>query len=120
VTRTSLRLPEQCDGTKQFVVQAIYRYRDLAGNYVSALSAARQNFAVQLDSQMYLKLVPGVGTGAGRLARPGPERVPDRAVGKTRAQLRAGVRYESLVQVDFADEYMPAVSRSSPARRALI
>jgi len=41
-----------------------YRYRDLAGNYVSALSAARQNFAVQLDSQVYLTLVPGVGTDA--------------------------------------------------------
>jgi putative ABC transport system permease protein len=55
-------------GTKQFVIQAIYRQRDLAGDYVLPLAAAQRNFASQLDYQVYLKLRPGIGMASGRQA----------------------------------------------------
>jgi len=55
-------------GTHEFTVQAIYKARDLAGDYVLPLAAAEANFPVLLDFQVYVKLAPGVSLAAGREA----------------------------------------------------
>jgi putative ABC transport system permease protein len=55
-------------GTRTFVVQAIYRERAVAGDYVLTSAAAAQNFRQQLDAQVYIKLAPGVTPAAGRQA----------------------------------------------------
>ena len=55
-------------GRKSFTVQAIYRTRELAGDYFLPLAAAQANFPQQLDVQVYVKLAPGISANAGRLA----------------------------------------------------
>lgn len=55
-------------GRKVFTVRAIYRDRQVAGDYVLPLAAARSNFVEQLDYQVYVKLRPGVSATAGRQA----------------------------------------------------
>ena len=55
-------------GTKTFTVQAIYKARELAGDYVLPLAAAEQNFSQQLDFQVYVKLAAGISPAAGRQA----------------------------------------------------
>jgi putative ABC transport system permease protein len=55
-------------GTRAFEVQAIYRDRDVAGDYVLTTTAARQNFRQLLDAQVYIKLAPGYSQDAGRHA----------------------------------------------------
>jgi putative ABC transport system permease protein len=55
-------------GTKHFTVGAIYKARELAGDYVLPLAAAQVNFPNQLDFQVYVKLAPGISLSAGRSA----------------------------------------------------
>jgi putative ABC transport system permease protein len=55
-------------GAHRFVVDAIYGARQLAGDYVLPLTAARQNFSTQLDFQVYARLAPGVSPTDGRQA----------------------------------------------------
>ena len=59
-------------GTKTYTVQAIYRVRDIAGDYVLPLAAAQANFPSALDTVAFVKLAPGVTTSA---ARPAIDRV---------------------------------------------
>ena len=55
-------------GTKTFTVQAIYSVREVAGDYVLPLAAAKANFPLALDIDIYVKLAPGVSASAGRNA----------------------------------------------------
>ena len=55
-------------GPQRFAVQAIYKTRALAGDYVLPIAAAAANFTRQLDFQVYLKLAPGVSAAQGRAA----------------------------------------------------
>jgi putative ABC transport system permease protein len=55
-------------GDRTFVVQAIYRARDLAGDYFLPLQAAVRYFPSQLDFQVYVKFAPGVSASAGKAA----------------------------------------------------
>lgn len=55
-------------GTKTFTVAVVYGARELAGDYVLPLAAARQNFSSQLDFQVYARLAPGVAPADGRRA----------------------------------------------------
>jgi putative ABC transport system permease protein len=55
-------------GRKIFTVQVIYGVRDLAGDYVLPLAAARANFPQTLDIEVFVKLAPGVSAVAGRHA----------------------------------------------------
>jgi putative ABC transport system permease protein len=59
-------------GTKDYTVQAIYRVRDIAGDYVLPLAAAQANFPSSLDIAIFVKLAPGLTTNA---ARPAIDRV---------------------------------------------
>ena len=51
-------------GTKAYTVQAIYKVRDLGGDYVLPLAAAQANFPTALDIELFVKLAPGVTTTA--------------------------------------------------------
>ena len=55
-------------GTKTFTVQVIYSVRTLAGDYVLPLAAAEANFPQALDTDVFVKLAPGVSASAGRSA----------------------------------------------------
>lgn len=55
-------------GTKTYTVQAIYRMREIAGDYVLPLAAAQANFPQALDVSIFVKLAPGVSTAAARPA----------------------------------------------------
>ncbi|HEY2131308.1 MAG TPA: FtsX-like permease family protein [Streptosporangiaceae bacterium] len=55
-------------GRKTFTVQAIYRVRELAGDYVLPVAAAQANFPQALDIEEFVKLAPGVSMAAGRHA----------------------------------------------------
>jgi putative ABC transport system permease protein len=55
-------------GRKTYQVQVIYKVRELAGDYVLPLAAATANFPQALDSQIFVKLAPGVTASAGRHA----------------------------------------------------
>jgi putative ABC transport system permease protein len=55
-------------GRKTYQVQVIYKVRELAGDYVLPLAAATENFPQALDSQIFVKLAPGVTASAGRHA----------------------------------------------------
>jgi putative ABC transport system permease protein len=55
-------------GTKTFTVQVIYGVRTLAGDYVLPLAAAEANFPQALDTDVFVKLAPGVSASAGRSA----------------------------------------------------
>ena len=55
-------------GTRTFTVQVIYSVRELAGDYVLALTAAAANFPQSLDLDVFVKLAPGVSAAAGRHA----------------------------------------------------
>jgi putative ABC transport system permease protein len=55
-------------GSKAFTVQVIYSLRDVAGDYILPLAAARANFPQALDVDVFVNLAPGVGAKAGRLA----------------------------------------------------
>jgi putative ABC transport system permease protein len=55
-------------GTKTFTVQVIYGVRSLAGDYVLPLAAAEANFPQALDTDVFVKLAPGVSAAAGRSA----------------------------------------------------
>jgi putative ABC transport system permease protein len=55
-------------GTQRYRVQLIYSARAIAGDYVLTLPAAIANFPQQVDSQVYVKLAPGVPLAAGRRA----------------------------------------------------
>ena len=55
-------------GPKTFTVQAVYSQRQLAGDYVLPLAAARANFPQQLDTQLYIKLAPGADPASARRA----------------------------------------------------
>ena len=56
------------NGTKTYTVQVIYSVRDLAGDYVLPLAAAKANFPQALDADVFVKLAPGVSAQAGRHA----------------------------------------------------
>lgn len=55
-------------GRKAFTVQAIYSVRELAGDYVLPLAAAKANFPQNLDIDVFIKLAPGVSAGTGHHA----------------------------------------------------
>jgi putative ABC transport system permease protein len=55
-------------GRKTYTVQVIYNVRSLAGDYVLSLAAARANFPLPLDIDVFVKLAPGVSASAGRHA----------------------------------------------------
>jgi putative ABC transport system permease protein len=55
-------------GTKTYTVQVIYSVREVAGDYVLPLAAAQANFPRALDIDVFVKLAPGVSTGAARPA----------------------------------------------------
>lgn len=55
-------------GTKVFRVQVIYGVREIAGDYVLPLAAAKANFPQALDIAAFVKLAPGVSAAAGRSA----------------------------------------------------
>jgi putative ABC transport system permease protein len=55
-------------GRKVFTVQVIYRVRELAGDYVLPLAAAKANFPQTLDTDVFVKLAPGASVSAGRHA----------------------------------------------------
>jgi putative ABC transport system permease protein len=55
-------------GTKIFTVQVIYSVRALAGDYILPLAAAKANFPQALDTDVFVKLAPGVSASAGRSA----------------------------------------------------
>jgi putative ABC transport system permease protein len=55
-------------GRKTYRVQVIYKVRELAGDYVLPLAAATANFPQALDSQIFVKLAPGVTASTGRHA----------------------------------------------------
>lgn len=55
-------------GAQRYVVRVIYGARELAGDYVLPLQAARANFSSQLDFQVYVRLAPGVSSVVGRHA----------------------------------------------------
>lgn len=55
-------------GTKDYTVQVIYGVRDIAGDYVLPIAAARANFPSSLDIAIFVKLAPGVTASAARPA----------------------------------------------------
>jgi putative ABC transport system permease protein len=55
-------------GRKTYTVQVIYSVRNLAGDYVLPLAAAKANFPLPLDIDVFVKLAPGVSASAGRHA----------------------------------------------------
>ena len=55
-------------GRRNFTVQAIYRVRNVVGDYVLPLAAAEANFPQTLDIDVFVKLAPGVSASAGRHA----------------------------------------------------
>jgi putative ABC transport system permease protein len=55
-------------GRKTYTVQVIYGVRELAGDYVLPLAAARASFPQALDIDVFVKLAPGVSASAGRHA----------------------------------------------------
>ena len=55
-------------GRQPFVVRAVYGARQLAGDYVLPMAAARRHFSSQLDIQVYARLAPGVSADAAREA----------------------------------------------------
>ncbi len=55
-------------GRRLFTVRAIYRTREVAGDYFLPLAAAQANFTQQLDVQDYVQLAPGVSATVGRRA----------------------------------------------------
>jgi len=56
------------NGSKAYTVQAIYSVRDLAGDYILPLAAAKAHFPQALDVDVFVKLAPGVSARAGRHA----------------------------------------------------
>ena len=56
------------NGSKTYTVQVIYSVRDLAGDYILPLAAAKANFPQALDVDVFVKLAPGVSAQAGRHA----------------------------------------------------
>jgi putative ABC transport system permease protein len=59
-------------GTKNYVVQFVYKVRNLGGDYILPLAAGEANLASSLDVAIFLKLAPGVTANA---ARPAIDRV---------------------------------------------
>ncbi len=55
-------------GHKTYTVQAIYRVRQLAGDYVLPLAAGEANFPQALDIDVFVKLAPGASVSAARHA----------------------------------------------------
>ena len=55
-------------GHKTYTVQVIYSVRNLAGDYVLPLAAAKANFPLPLDIVVFVKLAPGVSASAGHHA----------------------------------------------------
>jgi putative ABC transport system permease protein len=55
-------------GQKQFVVKAIYKNKDLAGDYFVDLTAFEANVAQQFDLQVLVKKAPGVSAAEARRA----------------------------------------------------
>lgn len=55
-------------GSKTYTVQVIYGVRDVAGDYILPLAAARANFPQALDVDVFVKLAPGVSAKAARQA----------------------------------------------------
>jgi putative ABC transport system permease protein len=55
-------------GTKTYTVQVIYSVREIAGDYVLPLAAARANFSQALDVAAFVKLAPGISPSAARPA----------------------------------------------------
>jgi len=51
-------------GTKSYTVQAIYKVRQLGGDYLLPLAAAQANFPTKLDIQLFVKLASGVTVAA--------------------------------------------------------
>ncbi len=49
-------------------MQVIYSVRELAGDYILPLAAAKANFPQALDIDVFVKLAPGVSASAGRHA----------------------------------------------------
>ena len=56
------------NGSKTYTVQVIYSVRDLAGDYILPLAAAKAHFPQALDADVFVKLAPGVSAQAGRHA----------------------------------------------------
>jgi putative ABC transport system permease protein len=63
-----VRITFASNGSKTYTVQAIYSVRDLAGDYILPLTAARAHFPQALDADVFVKLAPGVSAQAGRHA----------------------------------------------------
>jgi putative ABC transport system permease protein len=56
------------NGNATYTVQVIYSVRDLAGDYILPLAAARAHFPQALDADVFVKLAAGVSARAGRHA----------------------------------------------------
>jgi putative ABC transport system permease protein len=56
------------NGSATYTVQVIYSVRDLAGDYILPLAAARAHFPQALDADVFVKLAPGVSAPAARHA----------------------------------------------------
>ena len=65
---SAVRVTFPTTGVRVFHVEAIYSARQMAGDYVLTVAAARQNFPLNLDFQIYVKVAPGVTPAAGRSA----------------------------------------------------
>jgi putative ABC transport system permease protein len=55
-------------GPRTYAVQVVYTDRQVAGDYVLTSAAMRANLHQPLDSQVYVKLAPGVSAAQGRQA----------------------------------------------------
>jgi putative ABC transport system permease protein len=55
-------------GTVPLTIDAIYDGTQIVGNYVISMQGFEQNFADQIDYQVFAKLKPGVSAAAGRAA----------------------------------------------------
>jgi putative ABC transport system permease protein len=63
-----VRVTFASNASKTYAVQVIYSVRDLTGDYILPLAAARAYFPQALDVDVFVKLAPGVSAAAGRHA----------------------------------------------------
>jgi putative ABC transport system permease protein len=63
-----VRVTFASNATKTYTVQVIYSVRDVTGDYILPLGAARSYFPQALDVDVFVKLAPGVSAQAGRHA----------------------------------------------------
>ena len=65
---STVRVTFASNASKTYAVQVIYSVRDLTGDYILPLAAARAYFPQALDVDVFVKLAPGVSAAAGRHA----------------------------------------------------